>query len=202
MTRRGAIARLGACSAVLCACGMRRGRGAGANGRTGHRSPPSCPPRRAGLPASRAKHHRRCPAHATGKKSHSQARSGPGAKPSTPKRLCQRYGPSARIHEPWTARPGSGDSRRWVRAGVRPPAPSAGSRRRATALPAAETPTAPAGPAHVQVTAEDSSGPIASSSPAPTVPAGQVVIEFVNHGQDEHNLHAVDNRPKNQKLEV
>lgn len=26
----------------------------------------------------------------------------------------------------------------------------------------------------------------------PTVPAGKVTIEFVNHGQDEHNLHATE----------
>jgi plastocyanin len=26
----------------------------------------------------------------------------------------------------------------------------------------------------------------------PTVPAGKVIIEFVNHGQDEHNLNAVE----------
>jgi plastocyanin len=26
----------------------------------------------------------------------------------------------------------------------------------------------------------------------PSVPAGEVIIEFVNHGQDEHNLHAAE----------
>jgi plastocyanin len=26
----------------------------------------------------------------------------------------------------------------------------------------------------------------------PTVPAGETIIEFVNHGQDEHNLNAVE----------
>ncbi len=26
----------------------------------------------------------------------------------------------------------------------------------------------------------------------PSVPAGKVIIEFVNHGQDEHNLHVVE----------
>ncbi|MFZ1154600.1 MAG: plastocyanin/azurin family copper-binding protein [Solirubrobacteraceae bacterium] len=26
----------------------------------------------------------------------------------------------------------------------------------------------------------------------PTVPAGKVIIEFINHGQDEHNLNAVE----------
>jgi plastocyanin len=54
-----------------------------------------------------------------------------------------------------------------------------------------ETPTAPAGPVHVQVTAEDSNGYHFILSRT-SVPAGPVVIEFVNHGQDEHNLHAVE----------
>jgi plastocyanin len=50
-----------------------------------------------------------------------------------------------------------------------------------------ESPGAPTGPAHVQVTAEDTEGYrfVLSRS---SVPAGQVIIEFVNHGQDEHNL--------------
>jgi plastocyanin len=54
-----------------------------------------------------------------------------------------------------------------------------------------EPPVAPAGPAHVQVTAEDTSGYHFILSRT-SVPAGPVVIEFVNHGQDEHNLHAVE----------
>ncbi len=57
--------------------------------------------------------------------------------------------------------------------------------------PATGTPTAPAGPVHVQVTAEDSNGYHFILSRT-SVPAGPVVIEFVNHGQDEHNLHAVE----------
>jgi plastocyanin len=59
------------------------------------------------------------------------------------------------------------------------------------APPATETPTAPAGPVHVQVTAEDSNGYHFILSRT-SVPAGPVVIEFVNHGQDEHNIHAVE----------
>lgn len=55
----------------------------------------------------------------------------------------------------------------------------------------AETPLAPAGPVHVEVTAEDTTAFHFVLS-RPSVPAGQVVIEFVNHGQDEHNLHAVE----------
>jgi plastocyanin len=59
------------------------------------------------------------------------------------------------------------------------------------AAPATEVPAAPAGPAHVQVTAEDSDGYHFILSRT-TVPAGEAVIEFVNHGQDEHNIHAVE----------
>jgi plastocyanin len=44
---------------------------------------------------------------------------------------------------------------------------------------------------HVQVTAEDTNGYHFILSRT-SVPAGQVVIEFVNHGQDEHNLHAIE----------
>jgi plastocyanin len=51
-----------------------------------------------------------------------------------------------------------------------------------------ETP-ASTGPAHVQVTAEDTEAFRFVLSRA-TVPAGKVEIEFVNHGQDEHNLNA------------
>jgi plastocyanin len=55
----------------------------------------------------------------------------------------------------------------------------------------AEPPSAPTGPAHVQVTAEDTEGYRFILSRT-SVPAGQVIIEFVNHGQDEHNLHALE----------
>jgi plastocyanin len=53
-----------------------------------------------------------------------------------------------------------------------------------------KSPTTPA-PTHVEVTAEDSEGfrfVLSRSS----VPAGKTIIEFVNHGQDEHNLNAVE----------
>jgi plastocyanin len=46
------------------------------------------------------------------------------------------------------------------------------------------------GPAHVQVTAEDTEA-FRFVLSRPSVPEGEVVIEFVNHGQDEHNLNAV-----------
>jgi plastocyanin len=59
-----------------------------------------------------------------------------------------------------------------------------------------EAPAAPTGPVHVQVTAEDTNGYHFILSRT-TVPAGQVIIEFVNHGQDEHNLHAVEQPAEN-----
>jgi plastocyanin len=60
------------------------------------------------------------------------------------------------------------------------------------ALPV-KSPTAPAStaPTHVEITAEDTEAFrfVLSRS---TVPAGKVILEFVNHGQDEHNLNAVE----------
>jgi plastocyanin len=53
-----------------------------------------------------------------------------------------------------------------------------------------ETPPAPA-PAHVEVTAEDTSA-FRFLLSRPTVPAGQVIIEFVNHGQGEHTLNVTE----------
>jgi plastocyanin len=43
----------------------------------------------------------------------------------------------------------------------------------------------------VQVTAEDSEG-FRFVLSRTSVPAGETIIEFVNHGQDEHNLHALE----------
>jgi len=43
----------------------------------------------------------------------------------------------------------------------------------------------------VQVTAQDTEGFRFVLSRA-SVPAGEVIIEFVNRGQDEHNLHALE----------
>jgi len=41
------------------------------------------------------------------------------------------------------------------------------------------------------VTAEDSEA-FRFILSRPSVPAGEVIIEFINHGQDEHNLHAAE----------
>ena len=40
----------------------------------------------------------------------------------------------------------------------------------------------------MQVTAQEYSFTLSR----PTVPAGKVIVEFVNRGQDEHNLHAIE----------
>jgi plastocyanin len=58
--------------------------------------------------------------------------------------------------------------------------------------PPAEAPAAPApaAPTHVEITAEDTEA-FRFVLSRPTVPAGKVILEFVNHGQDEHNLNAV-----------
>jgi plastocyanin len=55
--------------------------------------------------------------------------------------------------------------------------------------PTAETPSVPTGPEHVQLTAEDTEA-FRFILSRPSVHAGPVVIEFVNHGQDEHNLNS------------
>jgi plastocyanin len=49
----------------------------------------------------------------------------------------------------------------------------------------------PVAPTHVEVTAEDSEA-FRFVLSRPKVPAGKTIIEFVNHGQDEHNLNAID----------
>jgi plastocyanin len=54
-----------------------------------------------------------------------------------------------------------------------------------------EAPAAATPPARVEVTAEDS-GTFHFTLSRPTVPAGKVILEFVNRGQDEHNLHALE----------
>jgi plastocyanin len=53
----------------------------------------------------------------------------------------------------------------------------------------ATLPTAPPSVPHVQVTAVEYSFTLSRT----TVPAGKVVFQFVNHGQDEHNLNVAPN---------
>jgi plastocyanin len=75
------------------------------------------------------------------------------------------------------------------------PSPAAGSASSAPAGPAlasatgpgetaAPPPPAPPSPARVQVIAREFSFTLSR----PTVPAGEVIIEFLNRGQDAHNL--------------
>jgi|HubBroStandDraft_2_1064218.scaffolds.fasta_scaffold342607_1 plastocyanin len=130
----------------------------------------------------RAKH-RHCLATRGANKSHHKHTRGSLTKPSAPGGTTGT-GSSGASGAPWTAAPapvipgstthGSGGT-----------SPGSGG------APVTEVPTAPTGPAHVQVTAEDTSGYHFILSRT-SVPAGPVVLEFVNHGQDEHNLHAVE----------
>lgn len=127
----------------------------------------------------RAKH-RHCLAAHDGKQSHHRKhKRGSLAKPSAPKGAFTGTGSSGASSAPWSAAPA-------------PVIPGSGSGSGGTSggTPA-ETPTAPAGPAHVQVTAEDTEA-FRFVLSRPSVPAGPVVIEFVNHGQDEHNLNALE----------
>jgi plastocyanin len=95
---------------------------------------------------------------------------------------------------------GSGSSSPWatVPAAVGPGStagPPAGSGSPVEAAPPVESPTesptTPPAPTHVEVTAEDTDA-FRFVLSRPTVPAGKVILEFVNHGQDEHNLNAVE----------
>jgi plastocyanin len=132
----------------------------------------------------RAKH-RHCLATRGAKKSHHKHTRGAVAKPSTPGGAATGTGSSSSSGAPWTAAP----------APVIPGSSTPGSGGTHPGSPGSDaptkTPTAPTGPAHVQVTAEDTEA-FRFILSRPSVPAGEVVIEFVNHGQDEHNLNALD----------
>lgn len=132
----------------------------------------------------RAKHHH-CPAAHDGKQSHHyKHKQGSLAKPSAPGGVATGTDSPGASSAPWSAAPAP------VIPGSTTPG-SGGTSTGAGGTPVTEAPTAPTGPAHVQVTAEDTSGYHFILSRT-SVPAGPVVIEFVNHGQDEHNLHAVE----------
>jgi plastocyanin len=131
--------------------------------------------------------HRRCPAlHARGK-SHRKRKHGAASAPTHAAgggSAGSGSGPSA----PWTVVPPS------VAPGSTPGTGGAGGAGTTPSGPggaAPGEPSAPAGPPHVEVTAEDTAAYRFVLS-RPAVPAGQVIVEFVNHGQDEHNLHAVE----------
>jgi plastocyanin len=127
--------------------------------------------------------HRHCPSHHRHKRLSS-------SKPSAPKGVAKGSGAPGTSTDPWTGAPapvipGSG-SGSGSESGSGSGSPAGGGSPSPT-----KTPAAPAGPVHLQVTAEDTDGYHFILSRA-SVPAGPVVIEFVNHGQDEHNLHAVE----------
>ncbi|MFI4993784.1 MAG: hypothetical protein ACHQCH_09245 [Solirubrobacterales bacterium] len=91
-------------------------------------------------------------------------------------------------HTPRSASTGSGSSSTGASTtpvtpgpGATPPGPAGGA-------PPAESPTSPAAPAHVQVIAREYSFTLSRSE----VPAGKVIVELANYGQDEHNLHATE----------
>ncbi len=54
--------------------------------------------------------------------------------------------------------------------------------------PASGSPTAPTGPAHVQVIATEYHLALSQTE----VPSGKVIVNFVNNGQDEHNLNTAE----------
>jgi len=127
----------------------------------------------------RVKHHH-CRLHPTGKQLHRKHKGAP--KPLLPKSTGTKNTGTA---TPFTAPPapvipGAGSAGSGSSDGGTSPGAAGGA-------PGAEAPATPTGPAHVQVTAEDT-GAFRFILSRGSVPAGPVAIEFVNHGQDEHNL--------------
>ena len=123
--------------------------------------------------------HRRCPHTRAAKEATHRRTQCETSKPSAPPHGSSGSAPPA----PWTTFPtpnAPGSS-----ASGTPPATPTG------ATPPVESPTAPVAPARVEVTAEDT-GAFRFVLSRASVPAGKVIIEFVNHGQDEHNLNAVE----------
>ena len=118
--------------------------------------------------------HRRCPATRAAKRHSKRHRS---SKRARPKGGTRSSGPtSSWTNVPAAVGPGSTP-------GSTPTGPGG-------AGGPTESPSTPA-PARVQVTAEDSEA-FRFVLSRPTVPAGRVIIEFVNRGQDEHNLNAIE----------
>lgn len=161
-TRRRALAVLAALAAALCAASASLAAGTHRPRHASHRAPACHPTRR-----------HRCPKRHATKKLKRTPKPAAGAPVGAPS-------------------PGSGSTGAWstVPAAVGP----AASEPAAAPSGSGETPAgeAPApGAAHVQVTAEDTDG-FRFALSRPSVPAGKVVIEFVNHGQDEHNMHVLE----------
>jgi plastocyanin len=156
---------------LLCVVG---GASAAIASTSGHRSRPR------GSHAARSCHrarHRHCALTRGAKKSHRKHKRHTSSKPHG-----VSQGPSSTT--PWGTVPSS------VAPGASP-TPGAPAPGTMNGGPPVGAPVAPAVPAHVLVTAEDTEAFHFILS-RPTVPAGKVIIEFVNHGQDEHNLNAVE----------
>lgn len=164
-------------SALCLVCGAFVAIAIAAPGRTSRHSPShttrSC---------RRAKH-RHCQLNRAEKRSRHEHKPHTSSKPATP----NSSGPSSSA--PWSTVPPS------VISGPSPTASNSGqpSGTPVEKDPPAKSPAgaAPAATPRVEVTAEDTEAFrfVLSRS---TVPAGKVIIEFVNHGQDEHNLNAVE----------
>ena len=136
------------------------------------------PSRRSPSHTARACHrtrHRRCSPKSAGKSSHRKHKPRTASKPAAPSNLTGGSGPAAPVSQTPSSATGSSPS---------PVNPAGGT-------PPGESPATPVAPARVEVTAEDTEG-FRFVLSRPTVPAGKVIIEFVNHGQDEHNLNAVE----------
>jgi plastocyanin len=118
--------------------------------------------------------HRHCPAARAGKKSHHKHKRG-SSKPLTAKGVSKGSGTTL----PWLAAPAPVIPGSVPGSGSPAPAPASGA-------PPGEAPAAPAGPARVQVIAKEYSLTLSRAE----VPAGKVIVNFVNAGQDEHNLNS------------
>jgi plastocyanin len=123
--------------------------------------------------------HRRCPT------THARNRLSPKDRRRLASRSLKPRGAAKRSGStsPWTTVPSA------VGPGSTPGSSTAPSGSGGT--PPGESPTPPPAPARVQVTAEDSEA-FRFTLSRPSVPAGKVIIEFLNHGQDAHNLNAIE----------
>jgi plastocyanin len=131
-------------------------------------------------PTCRRTKHRRCPATHANRGSRRKHRRGEHSKATKPKHGSDSSGPTSS----WATVPGA------VGPGSTPVSPSGSSSSTGGTAPE-ESPATPPAPAHVEVTAEDTEA-FRFVLSRPSVPAGHVIIEFVNHGQDEHNLNALE----------
>lgn len=139
---------------------------------------PGHPPPHPASAARKACHrtkHRHCPQTRSRNRSRHKHKSGTSAKPSNP-----------------TNGPVSGTSGSALSPASAPESTAnSGATRPGEKVAPVKSPATPP-PTHVEVTAEDSEG-FRFVLSRPSVPAGKAIIEFVNHGQDEHNLNAEEN---------